>query len=128
MSFCSTGVGLTEAEAGFKFDPASEQPKNTMPFRENGYADLPEKSTGVARRQWNHFSPEKEKAGVDQSAPAFLLRRPDSAGRNGWHRRKLCAFKFLAQQLVKRMCWTVPVEHFPWPIVEHDLHPLNLAS
>src|SRR5207247_3939544 len=39
-----------------------------------------------------------------------------------------CAFKVLAQQLVEGMCGAVPVEHFPGPVVEHRLHPLDLAS
>ncbi len=38
-----------------------------------------------------------------------------------------CAFKILAQQLVKSMSRTVPVQNFPWAIVEHRLHPFDLA-
>ena len=37
-----------------------------------------------------------------------------------------CAFKLLVQQLVKGMCWTVPVQNFPRAIVEHRLHTLDL--
>ena len=40
----------------------------------------------------------------------------------------LGAFKVLVQQVVKRMRRTVPVQNFPWPIVEHHLYPLDLAS
>jgi hypothetical protein len=39
--------------------------------------------------------------------------------------RLLCAFKILAQQVVKRMRGTVPVQHFPWPIVEDRLDPFD---
>ena len=41
--------------------------------------------------------------------------------------RTLCAFKVLVQQLVKGMGRTVPVQNFPWPIVEHRLHAFDLA-
>ncbi|MDE3042591.1 MAG: hypothetical protein KGJ82_18750 [Nitrospirota bacterium] len=40
----------------------------------------------------------------------------------------LCVFKILAQQVVERMCGTVPVQRFPWPIVEDRLHPLDLRA
>lgn len=39
---------------------------------------------------------------------------------------RLCAFKILAQQVVKGMSWTVPVQNFPRPIVEHRLHAFDL--
>ena len=39
----------------------------------------------------------------------------------------LGAFKILTQQLVKSMSRAVPVQDFPWPIVEHRLHTFNLA-
>ena len=38
------------------------------------------------------------------------------------------AFKILVQQLVKSMGGAVPVQDLPRPIVEHYLHPLDLAS
>jgi hypothetical protein len=43
--------------------------------------------------------------------------------------KKRCqgAFKILVQQVVKRMSRTVPVENFPWPIVEQRLHAFDLA-
>lgn len=37
-----------------------------------------------------------------------------------------CAYKILAQQLVKGMSRTVPVQQFPRPIVEQRLHALDL--
>ncbi len=37
------------------------------------------------------------------------------------------AFKILTQQLVKSMSRAVPVQDFPWPIVEHRLHTFDLA-
>jgi len=37
------------------------------------------------------------------------------------------AFKVLAQQVVKRMRWTVPNQDLPRPIVEHHLHALDLS-
>jgi len=40
----------------------------------------------------------------------------------------LCAFKILAQQVVKRMGWTLPVQNFPGPISAHGLHTLDLTS
>ena len=43
-------------------------------------------------------------------------------------KRFLCAFKILAQQLMKGMSRAVPVQDFPGPIVEHRLDPLDLAS
>jgi hypothetical protein len=39
-----------------------------------------------------------------------------------------CAFKILVQQLVKSMSWTVPVQDFPRPIIEHRLHALDLVA
>ena len=43
-------------------------------------------------------------------------------------KRCQCASKILAQQLVKSMGWTTPVQNFPWPIIEHRLHALDVAS
>ena len=43
-------------------------------------------------------------------------------------RKNRCAFKILAQQLVKGMGRTVPVQNFPGPIIEHRLHALNLGA
>lgn|SRR5215469_1353205 len=40
----------------------------------------------------------------------------------------LCAFKILAQQVVERVCRTVPVEDFPGSIVEQPLHGLDFGS
>ncbi len=39
----------------------------------------------------------------------------------------LGAFKILTQQVVKCMRGAVPVQNFPWPIVEQCLHSLDLA-
>jgi hypothetical protein len=39
-----------------------------------------------------------------------------------------CAFKFLAQQLAKRMCWAVPVQDFAGSVVEHRLHQLDVFA
>lgn len=38
------------------------------------------------------------------------------------------AFKVLAQQLVKGMSGTMPIQDFPWSIMEHHLYLLDLAS
>ena len=43
------------------------------------------------------------------------------------HKWFLGAFKILTQQVVKSMSRAVPVQNFPWPIVEHRLHTFNLA-
>jgi hypothetical protein len=49
-----------------------------------------------------------------------------SMSRREWKRCQ-CAFKILVQQSVKSMSWTMPVENFPWPIIEHRLHAFDLA-
>ncbi len=43
-------------------------------------------------------------------------------------KRCQCAFKILAQQLVKGIGRTVPVKDFAGPIVEHGLDPLDFAA
>ena len=39
-----------------------------------------------------------------------------------------CAFKILAQQLVKGIRRAVPVEDLPEPVVEQHLHSLDLSA
>ena len=48
--------------------------------------------------------------------------------RPGVGKRCQGAFMVLVQQLVKGMGGAVPVQDLPRPIVEHHLHPLDLAS
>lgn len=48
------------------------------------------------------------------------------AGSRGAQRCQ-CAFKILAQQLVKSMRRAVPVQHFPRSIVEHRLYAFDLS-
>ena len=41
--------------------------------------------------------------------------------------KRLCAFKILAQQVMKSMSRTMPGQNLPRPIVEHGLHAFDLA-
>lgn len=46
----------------------------------------------------------------------------------GREKRCQCAFKILAQQLVKGVRRAMPVEHLTGPIVEHHLHAFDLGT
>lgn len=42
--------------------------------------------------------------------------------------KTMCAFKILAQQLVKGSGRALPLQNFPRPSIEHPLYPLDLSA